>query len=161
VLVLAGRLAIQQTDPLVALEEAPEKKTLLTHKAVLQIKDLFRMWVHTETAVDINSIGLDHKLVLAVVVLALPVVMYLIAHHLQIVDRVRVVPEYNLVPERLLILLQVAVVVHLEPPVRADQLAAAELVETRPQMVDLQRQILDLAVAELVLRQMVVQVVQG
>jgi hypothetical protein len=115
--------------------------------------------VHTETAVDINSIGLDHKLVLAVVVLALLVVMCLQAHHLQIVYRVQVAQEFHLVPERLLILLQVAVVVHLELPVRADQLAAAALVETRPQMVDLQRQILDLAVVELVLHQMVVQVV--
>jgi len=158
-LVMVGGLAIQQTDQLVVLAEDPEKKTLLMHRAVLQIRDLFRMWVHMETAVDINSIVLDRKQVLAVAVLALPVVMCLQAQDLQIVYLVRVVPEYNLSPEKLLILLQVVVVVLKELPVRADQLVAAELVETRPQMVDPQKQILDLAVVVPVLRQMVVQVV--
>jgi hypothetical protein len=111
-----------------------------------------------ETAVDINSIGMDHKLVLAVVVLAVKVAMCLQAHHLQIVYRVQVAQEFHLEPERLLILLQAAAVALSELRVRADQLAAAELVETAVQMVDPQRQILDLAAVAPVLHQMEVQV---
>jgi hypothetical protein len=110
--------------------------------------------------VDINSIGLDHKQVAVAAVLALPVVMYLQAHHLQIVYRVRVAQEYHLVPEKTLTSLQVVAVVHSELAVPADLLAAVEPEEIQAQMVVPQRRILVLAAVELVLHQMVVQVVQ-
>jgi hypothetical protein len=43
VLVPAGPLALPPTDQLVVLEEDLERKTALTHRAALQIKELLQM----------------------------------------------------------------------------------------------------------------------